>query len=72
MALKLKILRQRKGLSQFTVSQKTGIVQSNLSDFELNKRKPWPKVIKKLERFYRLPISELLTEEPEAGGEENA
>ena len=36
------------GLSQTRLAQRVGVAQSTLSDFELSKRKPWPKVKRNL------------------------
>ncbi len=58
-------IRERRlgvGLSQTKVAAMIGVAESTLSDFELGKRKPWPKVRQKLALVLGCTESELFPE----------
>jgi transcriptional regulator with XRE-family HTH domain len=54
--------RQELGLSQTRLACMLGIAESTLSDVELGKRQPWPKVRKALARTLNVPERQLFPE----------
>jgi len=55
-------IRERRialGLSQVQLGALTGIANSMISDFELDKRKPWPKARKAIAKALKVPEAEL-------------
>lgn len=54
--------RQELGLSQTRLACMLGIAESTLSDLELGKRQPWPKIRKSLSRALGKTEAELFAE----------
>ncbi len=54
--------REAKGWSQRLLAEKTHISQSDLSQFELGKREPWPAAHKRIARAFHKRIDEVFPE----------
>ncbi|MBI2934901.1 MAG: helix-turn-helix transcriptional regulator [Chloroflexi bacterium] len=48
------------GLSQRELAERCHVVQSCLCEIEHGKRRPWPKLARKLARVLKVPVAELL------------
>ena len=57
---RLKELRQEYGLSQMTLSQKTGLSQSAIAKWELNKTEPTASALIALSQFFNESVDYLL------------
>ena len=60
----INIIRSRRkelGLSQSSLARLIGLAESNLSQLELGKRDPWPKVRKDLSRVLGMSEAELFS-----------
>lgn len=55
----VRILREKRGLNQRQLAEKAHVAQSMVSDIELGKRKPWPKVKRDLAEVLGVPEEEL-------------
>ena len=64
----LKKLRIDAGLSQFDLGRKIRIHPSLISKLESGVIRPWPGIIKKLERIFGRPMQELLRDDSVSGG----
>ena len=62
--LKLKELRENKGLSQYTFADAFGVSQSTVGGWESGVRKPNVETMKKIAAFFDVTVAYLLDEEP--------
>ena len=60
MMLRLEYERESRGLTQKELSMKLGIQQTFVSQMEQGRLKPYPAWEKKLEKFFKIPVDELL------------
>jgi len=60
---KLREQRVVKGLSQIQLSYLSKVPSTSISDFELGKRKPWPRARKALAKALKVSEAELFGEE---------
>lgn len=60
---KVKLLREKQGLTQIELSQQIGIAQSSLGMIESNKRIPGRNTLKKLGTFFNVSIDYLLSDD---------
>ena len=60
---KIRQRREELGLSQSKLARLVGVPESAMSDIELGKRKPWPKVRADLATVLEITESELFEEE---------
>jgi len=63
MANKIRYLREKIGLNQKQLAERTHIVQSAISELERGVRKPWLNVAKKLSRVLKVPIREIFPQD---------
>ena len=59
---KIRQRREELGLSQSKLARLVGVPESAMSDIELGKRRPWPKVRRELANVLEMPQSELFQE----------
>ena len=59
---KIRQRREELGLSQSKLARLVGVAESAMSDLELGKRQPWPKVRSALAEVLEMPQSELFEE----------
>ena len=59
----LRTRREASGLNQRELAEKVHIPQSIISDLELEKRKPWPRIKRKLARVLKTTEDELFPKE---------
>lgn len=62
--IKLKELRENKGLSQYAFAKEMGIAQSTVGSWENGARKPNVDTTKKIAKYFNVPVSVLLDDEP--------
>lgn len=61
--IKLKELRENKGLSQAAFAAEIGVGQSTVGSWENGARKPTTDTLKKIAKYFNVPISDFLDEE---------
>ncbi len=59
---RLKELRNDRGLNQRELAERAHVAQSLLSDFELGKRRPWLKAMRKLAHALGVSVGEVFPE----------
>jgi putative transcriptional regulator len=66
---KLREIRISKGLSSEHVANAVGVTENYITMIERGARRPSITLALKLEKFYGIPVSELLQQDNEGGGE---
>ena len=62
-ALKLRVLREERGLTQKEAAELTNVSYLTLIDLESGKRDPYMPTVTKIARAYGVPVEELVGEE---------
>jgi transcriptional regulator with XRE-family HTH domain len=62
-ALKLRVLRERRGLTQKEAAELAGVSELTLQRLESGKQTPYMPTVTKIARAYGVPLEELLEEE---------
>ena len=62
-AVKLRVLREERGLSQKEAAKLANVSHWTLTDLESGKRDPYMPTVTKIARAYGVPIEELVQEE---------
>ena len=62
-ALKLRVLREERGLTQKQAAELAQVTPQTLIDLESGKRDPYMPTVTKIARAYGVPVEELVEEE---------